>query len=342
MSRAHSIRRRLLREAVEDNYLAIHGQVAPSARRRQKRRRLGRLAAPLAAVAVVLAAGLLAADWWLRQQALPTTETKTVLLVPPPAPRPTTTEASPVFDPSGIDGGLDRGVLPFSVRRVAIDPGHGGEHRGTAAANGLIEKNITLDIATRLARLLEANGFEAILTRDGDETIALESRGDFANEQEADIFLSIHVNWFGEASVRAIETFYLGPTDDPELQRLAARENLESELALGEFRQALERVYADVRRNESRELAEVIQTELLKSLKAINPWVENRGVKSAPFGVLIRTQMPAVLAEIGCLSNDEEAQLLRSPDYRQYLAEALLEGVRSYAYNLNPNLSLGS
>ncbi len=105
---------------------------------------------------------------------------------------------------------------------------------------------------------------------------------------------------------------------------------------------ALERVYTGVRREESRRLASAVQHALLKSLQTINPWVEDRGVKAAPFGVLIRTEMPAILAEVGCLSNDEEAQLLESPAYREYLAEALFEGIRGYALDLNPNLILGS
>ena len=132
------------------------------------------------------------------------------------------------------------------------------------------------------------------------------------------------------------------PTDDEDLQRLAARENLDSSISLGDFRQALERVYADVRREESRQLASALQSQLLKSLQTINPWVEDRGVKLAPFGVLISTEMPAALAEVGCLSNDEEAQLLESASYRQYVAEAIFEGIRSYALGLNPNLTLGS
>ncbi len=264
-----------------------------------------------------------------------------VQVSPPPTPAGRAPQALASFD-AGSATPLDRSVFPFSVRHVVIDPGHGGEHAGTSSASGIQEKTITLDLAERLARLLEANGFEASLTRTEDETISLTDRGDLANASGGDIFVSIHVNWFSEPEVRAVETFYLGPAVDEERQRLAARENLDSEISLGEFRIALERVYTGVRREESRRLASAVQHGLLKSLQTINPWVEDRGIKSAPFGVLIRTDMPAILAEVGCLSNDEEAQLLESPAYREYLAEALFEGIRSYALDLNPNLILGS
>ncbi len=341
LARERALRRRLLRQAVEENYRTMHGIPAPSESRRRRRQRIVRAFALSIGLMVLAGASYVLATAYLRPQDPAPAGERTVLLVPPPAARPNSPpRESAVGD--GDSAALGRGVLPFSVRRVVLDPGHGGIHRGTASATGLQEKEITLDIALRLRELLEKQGFEVFLTREEDRELSLEARGDRANEVGADIFVSIHINWFVENDVRAVETFYLGPTDDEDLQRHAARENLGTELALRDFREALERVYVGVRRSESRELAQAIQRELLKSLRTINPWVENRGVKSAPFGVLIRTEMPAVLAEIGCLSNAEEAKLLERSDYRQFLAEALMEGVRSYALNLNPNLTLGS
>jgi N-acetylmuramoyl-L-alanine amidase len=343
MARVRTVRRRLLKEAVEDNYATIFGAPAPAARRRKIWRRLGRLGAWAGALAVLLAATFVLATRGLSPPPVEVVE-RSVLAVPPPPLRPSAARQAigmPNFDP-GSAGAMDRSVLPFSVRRIVIDAGHGGEHRGTASSRGIEEKMITLDMAERLADLLAADGFEPLLTRTGDETLSLVDRGSLANELEGDVFVSIHVNWFSEADVRAVETFYLGPTQDAELQRLAARENLDSGIPLGEFRQALERVYADVRREESSQLAHSIQLELLKSLQTINPLVEDRGVKSAPFGVLIRTDMPAILTEVGCLSNDEEARLLERADYRQFLAEAIFQGIRSYALGLNPNLTSGS
>lgn len=344
MANANTIRRRLLREAVEDNYATIFGRPAPSVRRRRMWSRIGRLGAWAGALGVTFALSFVLASQGFGGAPAPAAQA-TVIIPPPPA-RP---GAPAVVSPAGVSppqvavaGPLDRSVLPFSVRRVAIDPGHGGEHSGTTSSRGVEEKFITLDVARRLAELLRANGFEPVLTRQGDDTLSLEERGELANERGADVFVSIHVNWFSQTTVRAVETYYLGPTDDAQLQSFAARENLDSSISLGDFRQALQRVYADVRREESRQLARSVQGELLKSLQAINPWVEDRGVKSAPFGVLISTEMPAILAEVGCLSNEEEAELLERATYRQFLAEALFDGIRSYALELNPNLTLGS
>ena len=340
MDNARALRRRLLSEAFEDNYATVFGVPAPAIARRRRWRRVRRASLWVAALGGAAALSFAVASLGLLPSG-PAAAERAVVLVAAPPPPPARAAPGVAFEASSATP-LDRSVLPFSVRRVVIDAGHGGEHSGTASAAGVEEKTITLDLAERLARLLVADGFEAALTRTDDRTISLADRGKLANAARGDIFVSIHVNWFSEPGVRAVETFYLGPTQDEGLQRLAARENLGSELSLGEFREALERVYAGVRREESRRLAGAVQHGLLKSLRAINPWVEDRGVKSAPFGVLIGTDMPAILAEIGCLSNEEEAQLLASPAYREYLAEALFEGIRSYALDLNPNLTLGS
>jgi N-acetylmuramoyl-L-alanine amidase len=159
----------------------------------------------------------------------------------------------------------------------------------------------------------------------------LEDRGLAANRAGADIFVSIHLNWIENRKARGIETYYLGPTDDPFLTRLAADENRDSGYSLADMRRLLDRIYADVRQKKSRKLAEVVQASLFGSLGKVNPGVENRGVKAAPFIVLLTTEMPAILAEVSCLSNEDEAGLLTKPQYRQYIAEALAAGVRSYA-----------
>lgn len=342
MANARALRRRLLKEAFEENYATMFGAPAPSVSRRQRRRRWRRGLVWGAALGGAATLAFVLASLGLGRSAPAAAERTIVRVTPSPTFFARRAPSSPASFDARSATPLDRSVLPFSVRRVVIDAGHGGEHSGTTSAAGVEEKTITLDLAERLARLLEASGFEASLTRTHDATISLTDRGDLANAARGDVFVSIHVNWFSEPEVRAVETFYLGPAKDEELLRLAARENLDSEIPLGEFRKALERVYADVRRDESRRLASAVQQGLLKSLRTINPWVEDRGVKPAPFGVLIRTDMPAILAEVGCLSNDEEAQLLESSAYREYLAEALFEGIRSYALDLNPNLTLGS
>lgn len=232
---------------------------------------------------------------------------------------------------------IDPTILPLAVRRVILDPGHGGDNLGTKAPEGLIEKEVTLDIANRVRSLLEKRSFEVMMTRDGDRSLSLRDRAAFANDRHGDIFVSIHVNWMANRELRGVETFYLGPTDDPYLQELAARENQQSGYSLADFKALLEQVYAGVRQEESRKLAEAVQNSLFGALHDVNTGVRDRGVKSAPFGVLMWTQMPAILAEVSCLSNRVEARLLMTPVYRQYLAEAIVRGVEEYTDHLARN-----
>ena len=222
-------------------------------------------------------------------------------------------------------------AFPLAVRRIVLDAGHGGGDPGATAAE-ITEKQITLDIGKRLRTLLEKEGFEVIVTRSDDRTIALRDRARLANDSASDIFVSIHVNaLLAHTGSRGIETYYLGPTNDPSLTQLAANENRVSGYSLGDMRKLLDGVYADARRDESHELASAVQQKLFASLRRADPKLENWGVKRAPFIVLVATEMPAILAEVGCLSNEQEAELLRRPDYRQKIADALFDGIRTYA-----------
>ncbi|MCB1054353.1 MAG: N-acetylmuramoyl-L-alanine amidase, partial [Acidobacteria bacterium] len=151
-----------------------------------------------------------------------------------------------------------------------------------------------------------------------------------------DIFVSIHVNWIEQREIRGVETYFLGATDDPYLRAIAAAENKDSGYSLADFRSIMEGVYAGVRQDESRRLAQAVQRQLFASLKGVNPALRNRGVKTAPFVVLVSSEMPAVLVEVSCLSNDEEAALLTKPLYREYIARALSSGIRDYADSLSP------
>jgi N-acetylmuramoyl-L-alanine amidase len=222
-------------------------------------------------------------------------------------------------------------VLALDVKKIVIDPGHGGKDGGSVTSGGVLEKDLTLDIGQRLRELLEASDFEVLMTRDKDETVSLAQRTTLANSEKADLFVSIHINWIKSPTTCGMETYYLGPTENPEILRLATLENHESGYSLGEYRRLLENVYFNVRQTESRQLATKIQKALVQSLSQINPALANRGVKSAPFLVLATTQMPAVLAEVSCLSNEEEARLLTDPKYRQRIAWALFHGIRLYA-----------
>lgn len=226
---------------------------------------------------------------------------------------------------------LEPDVIPLAVRRIAIDAGHGGDEEGTITETGLLEKELTLDIAKRLKRLLEAASYSVTMTRTRDEAVQLKERARTANEARADLFLSIHVNWIRNRKVRGVETYYLGPTDDPHLRELAALENRDSGYSVADYRRLLDSIYADAKSIESRRLAGTVQRSLFNSLRRTTPEISNRGVKCAPFVVLVATEMPAILAEVSCLSNEHEARLLARPAYRQQIARALFEGIRNYS-----------
>jgi N-acetylmuramoyl-L-alanine amidase len=315
------LKRRLLRELVRENVDLKENRLPRSLRRGSQRLRTALRILGL----VLFPVALLGSTQLISSFSPP--------VPPPPAPAAAVSSAQPqAADPRfGAPTPIDAGALPLAVRRVAIDPGHGGGSLGTHTPQGLIEKDLTLDIAARLRKLLEDEGFDIVMTRRTDQDVSLAERGTLANQGGADIFVSIHVNWIENREARGVETYFLGATQDPFLNRLAAAENRDSGYSMADMRGLLDRIYADVRKDNSRKLAEVVQSSLYHSLRKVNPGLEDRGVKAAPFIVLLTTEMPAILAEVSCLSNDQEADLLSKPLYRQYIAEALAAGVRSYA-----------
>lgn len=305
----------LLRGVVQDNVDALQGVRT----RRLYHRRGGRLRLWLWGSLATTAIALL------------TVPSQLVSKGNAPAPAPITRESEvPFSQPRPID----REAIPLVIKKIVIDPGHGGEP-GAISESGVTEKEITLDVALRLRRLLEKTSFEVLLTRDTDRRLSLDQRVAFANEHKADLFISIHVNWMEPHTIRALETYYVGPTDDPATLKLATRENKDSAFSLSDYKQILEKIYVDARRDESRGFAKTIQNRLFRSLKPKNPMLQNRGIKTAPFVVLIGTQMPAILVEISSLSNEEEVQLLTKMDYRENIALALFEGIRGYANGFN-------
>jgi N-acetylmuramoyl-L-alanine amidase len=237
---------------------------------------------------------------------------------------------------------LSRTVFPLTVKKVVIDPGHGGKQAGAISESGVAEKAITLDIGLRLRRLMQKAAFDVMMTRETDEFMPLGKRVEFANANSADIFVSIHVNSVEPREMRLIETYFVGPSDDPAVIKLASMENHESGYSLSEYRRLLEQVYIDTRRDESRRLAKTINGELYRSLSQVNPVLKNRGVKMAPFAVLVGTQMPAILVEVSCLSNEDEVKLLTSDDYREKIASAISSGILLYAESLNGTGRKGS
>ncbi len=227
-------------------------------------------------------------------------------------------------------------VLALGVRRVVLDAGHGGDNLGTASTSGVLEKTLTLDLATRVRKLLVKRGVHVVLTRTSDETLSLKDRAEIANGWRGDIFVSIHLNSLEPSSLRAIETFYLGPGERPEHDAIAAKENEHSGYSLADMRTLLDSIYADVRREESKRLAESVQRRLVRRLRTIDPLMKDRGVKTAPFIVLVATEMPAILAEVSCLSNPDEAKRLGTEAYRQTIAEALASGIQDFIDHKHP------
>jgi N-acetylmuramoyl-L-alanine amidase len=244
----------------------------------------------------------------------------------------------PLHDGAVTSRPLSPGVLALGVHRVVIDAGHGGVHTGAKSDSGLLEKDITLDLAGRVRRLLTARGIDVVMTRTGDQTLSLKDRADAANAGRGDIFVSIHVNVLVPASARGIETYYLGPGDELESDDVATVENQHSGYSLADMRRLLDRIYADARRDESARLAHAVQRALVRRLRDVDPTITDRGVKTAPFIVLVATEMPAILAEVSCLSNVEEAERLGTPAYRQTIAESLTAGIQAFIDDRNRHL----
>ena len=318
------LKREILREVVRENVDVIEGRIR---RRPRARPRAGRLAFQAALVAV------LAAVLFVSINAIPIGhERADVLVVGTRATLPPPADSLALPAPRGMEPSLFR----LSVTSVVLDPGHGGHDPGARTASGLSEKEVTLDVARRLKALLTDAKLSVAMTREADEALSLRDRVSFANEKKADLFVSIHVNSLPVVKEkRVVETYYLGATSDPRTERLAGEENRFSGYSLHDFKRLLEGVYTGVRQNESKTFAEAVQTQLVGSLRRLNPKLESRGVKSAPFAVLIATEMPGILAEVSCLSNEEDARRLADPAYRQAIAAALRNGILAYAESRN-------
>ncbi len=226
-------------------------------------------------------------------------------------------------------------ALGLKVARIVIDPGHGGFDTGTIGPSGLEEKNIVLDIGLRLRKLIETQtNSEVFMTRSTDKFVPLEERTAIANEDGADLFISIHANASSDHHVRGIETYFLNFTSDPEALRLAARENATSQESVHQLQNLIQKIALNNKIEESQELARDIQTVLYKRMSRVSRGIHNRGVRKAPFVVLIGANMPSVLAEISFLSNPHSEHLLRDPAYREQIAKALFRGVENYINNL--------
>ncbi|WP_263350386.1 N-acetylmuramoyl-L-alanine amidase [Acidicapsa acidisoli] len=227
-------------------------------------------------------------------------------------------------------------ALGLKVGRIVIDPGHGGHDSGTLGPGGIQEKDVVLDVALRVGKLLHKRlGAEIVYTRDDDTFIPLETRTAIANKAQADLFLSIHANSSPEPSARGVETYYLNFTSDPNALDVAARENAISNSSVHQLSDLVRKITLRDKIDESREFAADVDAGLYDGLKSGNPGLRDRGVKKAPFVVLIGAQMPSILAEISFLTNPDDAEQLREGSYRQRIAESLDAGVERYLRGLS-------
>ncbi len=224
--------------------------------------------------------------------------------------------------------------LGLGVARIVIDPGHGGRDPG-ARTRGLTEADLVLDVALRLEKLLTNQpGFEVVLTRRTDAYIPLEERTAVANRQDADLFLSIHANASRNRKASGVETYFLNFATNRQAEEVAARENAASGQTMHRLPDIVKAITLNNKLDESRDFATFVQQSLVQRLRGANRDVRDLGVKQAPFVVLIGAGMPSILAEISFLTHAKEGQLLKTPAYRQRIAEALLAGVLRYQKSL--------
>jgi N-acetylmuramoyl-L-alanine amidase len=268
-----------------------------------------------------------------------------------PAPAPSApVERLPVADVPAIpppsvnmNGGFSLArQLGLGVSRIVIDAGHGGHDPG-ARAHGLNEADLVLDVANRLRKLLDKQpGMQVTMTRDTDVFIPLEQRTAIANREGADLFLSIHANASRNSRARGVETYFLNFASNPEAEAVAARENSTSGQTMHKLPDIVRAIALNNKLDESRDFADMVQKSMVRRLGAKNGQLRDLGVKQAPFVVLIGAGMPSVLAEISFLTNRQEAQLLKTGQYRQQIAEALFDAVLRYQGSLKKMRSVAA
>ena len=227
-------------------------------------------------------------------------------------------------------------ALGLKIGKIVIDPGHGGHDTGTIGPNGLEEKDLVLDVSQRLGKLLVTRlGAEVIYTRKDDTFIPLETRTAIANREGADLFVSVHANSSPDADARGVETYYLNFTSSPDALEVAARENSVSDKSIHELQDLVKKIALKEKIEESREFATDVEDALHSGLAAKNPGLRDRGVKKAPFIVLIGANMPSILAEVSFVSNPGDERKLKKADYRQRIAESLYRGIAKYVSGLS-------
>jgi len=223
--------------------------------------------------------------------------------------------------------------LGLKVRRVVIDPGHGGHDSGAVGKGGTLEKDVSLELSKKLAEILRADGLEVVLTRDDDRFVRLEDRARIANEARGDLFISIHCNSAASHKLRGIETYTLNTSSDRYSIRLAARENASSERGISDLQFILADLATKANTEESSRLASRVQKAMVGQLGGKYSGIKDLGTKAALFYVLLGTRMPAILVETSFISQEEDEKRLASPEYQADMAKALSQGVQDFLEN---------
>lgn len=227
-------------------------------------------------------------------------------------------------------------ALGLKIGKIVVDAGHGGYDTGTIGPHGLEEKDLVLDVSLRLGKLLENKmGADVVYTRDDDTFVPLETRTAIANQNQADLFISVHANSSRDPEARGVETYYLNFTSSTDALEVAARENAVSEASIYELQDLVKKIALKDKIEESRELAGDVQSAMHSGLSTRASKMRDRGVKKAPFIVLIGANMPSILAEISFVSNSNDERKLRTPEYRQKIAESLYHGIAKYVAGLS-------
>ncbi|HEX4642722.1 MAG TPA: N-acetylmuramoyl-L-alanine amidase [Candidatus Acidoferrales bacterium] len=228
-------------------------------------------------------------------------------------------------------------ALGLKIGRIVIDAGHGGHDTGTIGPTGLMEKDLCLDVALRLGKIIQLKlpGAEVVFTRNDDTFIPLERRTEIANEAKADLFVSVHANSSQDRQARGIETYYLNFTGSSDAMEVASRENALSGNAVHDLQDIVKKIASNEKIEESKDLAAMIQDSLSRRMENVNRGERNRGVRKAPFVVLIGADMPSVLSEVSFLSNPSDEQWLKKPENRQRIADGLYQGIETYLRGTN-------
>jgi len=259
---------------------------------------------------------------------------------------PTELASAPAVIPIPGDEKVETGTLArqlaLGVSRIVIDPGHGGKDFGAPGyIKGVHEKEIVLQIAKRLSKMIQKEiGCQVFLTRSDDRYLTLEERTAIANTREADLFISLHTNAHKNSGAYGIETYFLNLATDDDAIRVAAMENATSKKNISDLQTILTDLMQNTKINESARLASFIQVSMNENLSKRYDLINNKGVKQAPFYVLLGAQMPAILLETGFISNPRECKRLLSSEYQDHICRAIVNGIRQYIIDTNPGAIL--